>query len=141
MKVKTMKIKWSTILHIDGRTEAERAASPCRALVSSCGRWAIAPTFTEGVYRLLDKNDLAELTILESVAEESAGYAEDWIHGETLIRDSYFPTYARELADDIGALPDDAAWPHTCIDWEKAARELQMDYTAVDFAGVTYWIR
>jgi hypothetical protein len=59
MKVKTMKIKWSTILHIDGRTEAERAASPCRALVSSCGRWAIAPTFTEGVYRLLDKNDLA----------------------------------------------------------------------------------
>jgi antirestriction protein len=88
-----------------------------------------------------DPDDLAELTILESVAEESAGYAEDWIHGETLIRDSYFPTYARELADDIGALPDDAAWPHTCIDWEKAARELQMDYTAVDFAGVTYWIR
>ena len=26
-------------------------------------------------------------------------------------------------------------------DWERATRELQMDYTEVDFDGVTYWIR
>jgi hypothetical protein len=61
-----MKIKWSTLPHAAGLTEAERAASPYRALVSSCGRWAIAPTFhlawdssTKGVYRLLDRDDLA----------------------------------------------------------------------------------
>ena len=29
----------------------------------------------------------------------------------------------------------------TCIDWAQAARELRMDYTSVDFDGVTYWIR
>lgn len=27
------------------------------------------------------------------------------------------------------------------IDWERAAEELRMDYTAVDFDGVTYWVR
>ena len=32
-------------------------------------------------------------------------------------------------------------WPNTCIDWDQAAGELKMDYSAVDFDGVTYWIR
>lgn len=27
------------------------------------------------------------------------------------------------------------------VDWERAARELQMDYTPVEFDGVTYWVR
>ena len=81
-----------------------------------------------------------ELAQLEALAEEANGCA-DWQYGEALIRDSYFQTYTMELADDIGAIPKDAQWPCTCIDWEKATRELKYDYTAVDFAGVTYWIR
>lgn len=48
---------------------------------------------------------------------------------------------AQELAEDIGAIDSDAVWPNNCIDWERVARELQMDYTAVDFSGVTYWTR
>ena len=36
--------------------------------------------------------------------------------------------FARETADDTGALPAYVAWPLTCIDWEYAARELMMDY-------------
>jgi len=28
-----------------------------------------------------------------------------------------------------------------CIDWKAAARDLQVDYTEVDFDGVSYWIR
>jgi hypothetical protein len=59
----------------------------------------------------------------------------------TLIRDSYFRTYAEELADDIGAIPKDAGWPLTCIDWEQAARELRYDYTGIDIDGTTYWTR
>lgn len=59
----------------------------------------------------------------------------------TLIRDSYFRTYAEELADDIGAIPRDAGWPMNCIDWEQAARELRYDYSGVDIDGVTYWTR
>ena len=83
----------------------------------------------------------AELAALQALADEASGYAADWKYGETLIRDSYFRDYAMELADDIGAVPDNAQWPTTCIDWDQAARELQMDYTAVDFDGVTYWVR
>lgn len=87
-----------------------------------------------------DDND-AELAALKALADEASGYAADWRHGEALIRDSYFKDYAMELAEDIGAIDRNASWPNTCIDWDQAARELQMDYTAVDFDGVTYWIR
>lgn len=64
----------------------------------------------------------------------------DW-YPVTLIRDSYFKEYAQELAEEIGAIPDDASWPCRCIDWEKAAWELRMDYTSADFDGQTYWFR
>lgn len=65
----------------------------------------------------------------------------DWKYGETLVRDSYFTDYAQQLAEDIGAVDANATWPNNCIDWERAARELRMDYTAVAFGGVTYWLR
>jgi len=87
-----------------------------------------------------DDDNGAELAALKALAEEGEGCG-DWSHGETLIRDSYFEDYARELADECGDMPRDLHWPFTCIDWEKAARELQYDYTTVDFDGVTYWIR
>jgi hypothetical protein len=64
----------------------------------------------------------------------------DW-YPVTLIRDSYFKDYAQELAEDIGAINSDASWPNNCIDWDKAARELQMDYSSVEFDGVTYHYR
>jgi hypothetical protein len=81
-----------------------------------------------------------ELDALKALAEEASG-SPDWNHGETLIRDSYFKTYAQELAEDCCEVPKDLAWPYTCIDWDQACRELQMDYTSVDFDGVDYWIR
>lgn len=85
-------------------------------------------------------DELTEWLALKALADEAEGCA-DWQHGEQLIRDSYFETYAQELADDCGMINSDSTWPNNCIDWEKAARELQMDYTSVDFDGVTYWIR
>ncbi len=86
-------------------------------------------------------DDADELRILKALADGASGYASDWKYGETLIRDSYFRDYAEQLADDIGAIDRNASWPVNCIDWDQAARELQMDYSAVDFDGVTYWIR
>lgn len=86
------------------------------------------------------EDNAGELATLRALAEEGETL-EDWPYGETLIRDSYFVTYAQQLAEDIGALPADAGWPAYCIDWERAARDLQMDYTAVEFDGVTYWAR
>ena len=85
----------------------------------------------------------AELDALLKLQEQAEGYCADWRHGEQLIRDSYFETYAEELADDCGMVDRKLAsqWPYTCIDWERAARDLQMDYTSVEFDGVTYWTR
>jgi hypothetical protein len=87
----------------------------------------------------VEDND--ELTALQALAAEGENYAADWPYGETLIRDSYFRDYAEQLAEDIGAINSDASWPNNCIDWDRAARELRMDYSAIDFDGVTYWIR
>ena len=96
----------------------------------------------------LDTDEGRELAALRALAEEASGYAADWSYGEALIRDSYFQTYAHELAEDCAPFSRNSPeakvleqWPYRCIDWEQAARELQMDYTAVDFDGVTYWVR
>jgi len=86
-------------------------------------------------------DEAAELAALESLAEEASGYAADWQHGEALIRDSYFKEYAEQLAEDCGMIQAGATWPNNCIDWDEAARQLQQDYTEVDFDGVAYWIR
>lgn len=88
-----------------------------------------------------DTEDLRELSMLRKLADECEGYADDWQHGASLIRDSYFQKYAEQFADDIGAIDRNATWPCNCIDWERATHELQMDYTSVDFDGVTYWVR
>lgn len=120
--------------------------------LEATGRWEEATEFPEGEgpsygeladvdhCAWLDPEDADELRALRALAEQSEGYAADWHHGETLIRDSYFLIYAQELSDELHG-ETDMSWPFTCVDWEMAARELKMDYTSVDFDGVTYWIR
>ena len=80
-----------------------------------------------------------ELVTLEALADEAAS-SPDWRYGETLISESYFTEYARQFADDIGAIDGNAAWPCNHIDWEAAADELKQDYMSVDFGGETYLI-
>ena len=88
-----------------------------------------------------DASDEAEeLRALKALADQCEGYG-DWEHGETLIARSYFQTYAQELAADIGAIDPSASWPLNCIDWEAAAKELEADYTAVDFDGEEFLMR
>lgn len=94
----------------------------------------------EAAEALADFDD-SELIALQDLANEAEGYALDWHHGETLVRETYFTEYAQQLAEDIGAVDSDASWPNTYIDWEAAAEALLMDYTAVDFDGVTYYVR
>lgn len=88
-----------------------------------------------------EADNLEELETLRELNRQGEDYSSDWRHGESLIRDSYFEEYAQDLAEDIGAIDRNAAWPMSCIDWEQAARELKMDYTPIDFDGVTYWVR
>lgn len=78
------------------------------------------------------------LTVIEEINANAGDLAED---GVTLIRDSYFESYARELAEDIGAIKSDLGWPYDYIDWERAADALKQDYSSIDFDGVEYWVR
>lgn len=86
-----------------------------------------------------DSSDEAEeLRDIEAFLEEGT---REFQHGETLILDSYFEEYAQELAEAVADVPRDIRWPYTCIDWEKAARELQYDYTSAELGSYTYWFR
>ncbi len=93
-----------------------------------------------------DGSCIEEWKILTGIMSELAGnggdeqWRDDW-YPLTLIRESYFKDYAQELAEDIGAVNRDATWPNNCIDWEQAARELRMDYSAITIDGVTYFYR
>lgn len=88
-----------------------------------------------------DEEEREELAGLIELAKEGEDYSENWKYGAQLIRDSYFEQYAMEFAEDMGVVDRDMSWPNNCIDWERAARELQMDYTSIDFDGITYWVR
>jgi hypothetical protein len=87
-----------------------------------------------------------ELKKLTSFLEDLQGYGGDhqwrgnW-YPVVLINDSHFEAYAQEYAEETGAINANASWPNNCIDWEKAANELQTDYSSVEFDGETYWYR
>lgn len=87
-----------------------------------------------------DEGRLDRIAALRELIEEASGYG-DWGHGTTLIKDDYFPEYAKQVAEDIGAIKDDVVWPNICIDWEQAAYELQQDYTSCEIDGTTYYYR
>lgn len=86
-----------------------------------------------------DPDEVAELKeVIDNLRSYGGASPED---GITLIRDSYFRTYAEELADDIGAIDSNASWPIYHIDWEAAANELKMDYSTLEWDGITFWYR
>jgi hypothetical protein len=102
-------------------------------------------------YWLQDENnsqnpdDITEYRALLALADEAED-SPDWIHGETLIRRSYFVDYIAELINDCYEMPKEmnsGQWPyrHMTIDYEAAANEAEQDYISVDFDGVEYLIR
>jgi hypothetical protein len=87
----------------------------------------------------VDDDEREEYDALKALAADGENYAPDWEYGATLIHPDYFEDYARQLAEDIGAIDPDAGWPNSYIDWERAADALTMDYVTVTFDGVDYW--
>lgn len=83
--------------------------------------------------------ELAEQIGCESTPDALRDWADDF--EPTLIHETYFEDYARELADDCGMLDKDAGWPANHIDWDAAADELKQDYTTVEYDGATYFLR
>lgn len=88
-----------------------------------------------------DDDEIEARAILAAIEEiENAGLP-DWQYGEMLIREDYFEDYAREPAEDIGAIDPNALWPLSYIDWEAAAEALLVDYIEVEYRGTTYYAR
>lgn len=89
-----------------------------------------------------DSDEADELKALRGLADGGESAASDWRHGETLIREDYFEEYCRDLVADLGDLPKDLpGYIENNIDWSGVADDLRHDYTAVDFDGVTYYVR
>ena len=83
----------------------------------------------------------ALMSLLDNL--ENNGGDEQW-RGDwypiTLIRESHFTDYTREMLEDCGTIPSDLpAWVH--IDWEATAREVKMDYSYVSIGEVDYLYR
>ena len=88
----------------------------------------------------LDDEAALELVALLELQDDAEG-TPDWEYGATLVRESYWTDYVRELASDLGYADDLSGWPFCYIDWDRAAGSLLADYMDVDFEGVTYWVR
>jgi chromosome segregation ATPase len=85
-----------------------------------------------------DEENKEELDKLEEIESDFGGVIPREF---TLIAESDFEDYAREMAEDIGAINRHAAWPANCIDWEQAANELKMDYSVIELESTTYYYR
>jgi hypothetical protein len=98
-------------------------------------------TEVEEAQETQDADTEKELRVEQTEIEAVEDYCEDFRHGETLIPEDEFQEYARELAEDIGAIDRDAVWPLGCIDWKQAADELAMDYTLIEYRGQSFYVR
>jgi hypothetical protein len=96
-----------------------------------------ALTDAESAFDESEQDELKELEELENEMDSRS-----FRDGVQLIPEYDFEEYAREEASSLyGRGMDDAHWPFTCIDWERAANELQQDYSAVTYQGTDYLFR
>ena len=93
----------------------------------------------------LDADDACELSGLTDILDDIAGNGGDekwrgaW-YPVTLVRDSYFVEYTKNLMEDCGTLPKEfPSWIE--IDWYRTARNVLLDYTGTEIEGVPYWYR
>jgi hypothetical protein len=93
----------------------------------------------ESDFGTIEADELKQLEALRDEIGESRGKIND--EGGPFVHENDFEEYAQELAEDIGAIDRNASWPLGCIDWERAADELKMDYSSVEWNGDTYFYR
>lgn len=109
-------------------------------------RRAIEEDQTTEYLEAFDASDKGKELIALKNLQEQAEDSPDWEYGETLINESYFTDYIKELIAACYDLPKELnsgnwPWRHVKIDYEAAANEAKTDYMEVDFDGVTFLIR
>lgn len=81
-----------------------------------------------------------ELASLRKLNDDGEDASSEWSHGVALIRESYWVDYVQELLEDLGELPKHI--PHyIVIDWDKTADNIRVDYSELEFDGVTFYYR
>lgn len=89
-----------------------------------------------GVWENGDQEELDMLSRLSGSGSTVSG----WESGVTLVRDTYFRDYIRDLCHDYQADTLRAASSAgLVIDWDATARDLQTEYTSVEWDGITYY--
>jgi hypothetical protein len=88
-----------------------------------------------------DYENYDELVSLRALVEEGQDYG-DWSYGTTLIRETYFTEYCRQMCEDNGEIPRDLpSYIASHIDWDGVAGEIMADiYMPLDYNGVNYYI-
>lgn len=89
-----------------------------------------------GWQNYVEKTDLWEFAEAFAECEQDIDVVEAALYlGVTQIDEAYQGSYkddedfARETAEQLGAIDRKANWPQNCIDWETAAKELMYDYS------------
>ena len=89
----------------------------------------------------LDEEDQRRVQAIREALDALPRATEDgrnsW--GCVMVPEDEFEDYARQVAEEIGAINSDESWPCSHIDWEAAADALKADYATVEFDGVTYY--
>lgn len=124
----------NTISNMDDTIDSRDVIERIEYLTEEHENWA--EEHPEADYMTTDEGQ--ELAALSTLQDEAEDYCPDWTHGAQLIRDSYFEEAMDDLLEEVGDLPRDLPC-YLTISIDYVA--LQQDYTAVDFDGVTYWVR
>jgi DNA repair exonuclease SbcCD ATPase subunit len=82
------------------------------------------------------EEEQAELRELRDLKDE---ISREWDADETLIPESEWIDYVRDLAEDIGAVGKNSDW--VVIDWEATAKNMAQDYNTVTYQGEDYYVR
>ena len=93
--------------------------------------------------RCVDESDWeAVLSICEDEGIEPENLCDAWegtVEGYT--EEEAGATYTEDLCIECGTVDDSAKWPHNCIDWQEAWRQLQQDgYSAHRLSGARWAI-
>lgn len=91
------------------------------------------------------EEESAELTDLVAFLHEARQYNPDADEGETIIAESYFVDYIKDMIDDCYDFPKELTsgeWPyrHITINYEAAAEEARADYAELTFRGRNFYI-
>jgi hypothetical protein len=91
-----------------------------------------------------EENEFSDLCALLDELEGNGGdeqWRGNW-YPVTLINESYFTEYSKELLNDCGDLPKDLPWYiESNIDWDGVAQDLKVDYSEVTYNEETWFYR